>query len=127
LYGEIAPLPAKRGGAGGGDTPAAPSQLIARDDRIPSLLQISRSCNCNIFNFCNFSRDLHLQHFWHNAAYMRGLWHTIASVPLLPFVPIRPSGVDDLDDISDDSQNSRILILIILISFLIAAWSIPSG
>jgi hypothetical protein len=61
-----------------------------------------------------------LQHFWHNAADMQGLWHTIAILPLPPFMPICPSGMDDLDD----SQNSHILILI---SFLIAAWSIPPG
>ncbi|MBL8155856.1 MAG: hypothetical protein JNM70_16860 [Anaerolineae bacterium] len=64
----------------------------------------------------------HLQHFWQNTAYMRGLWHKIAVLPLppfMPFVPIRPSGMDDLDDISDDSQDSHILILIFLIKFLI--------
>ncbi|MBL8154474.1 MAG: hypothetical protein JNM70_09835 [Anaerolineae bacterium] len=48
-----------------------------------------------------------MQHFWHNAAYMRGLCRKIAVLPLLqlpPFVPIRPS---DTDDISDNSLEGR--------------------
>jgi hypothetical protein len=42
-----------------------------------------------------------LQQFWQNAAYIQGLWHRIAIVPLppfMPFVPIYPSGVDDISD-----------------------------
>ncbi|MBL8154413.1 MAG: hypothetical protein JNM70_09530 [Anaerolineae bacterium] len=39
-----------------------------RDDRNPALLQISRRCKWNSFNFCNMSRDLHLQ-------YLRYLQH----------------------------------------------------
>jgi hypothetical protein len=97
-------------------------------------LQESPNCNCNncnIFNICSFCADLQLrvlQHFWQITAYIQGLWHRVAILPLPqlpPFVPIRPSGMDDLDDVSDDSQDSHILILI---TFLIAAaLSIPSG
>ncbi|MBL8154616.1 MAG: hypothetical protein JNM70_10575 [Anaerolineae bacterium] len=83
----------------------------------------ARSLECLAAHLQLFA-DLHLQHlrylqhFWQNTAYMRGLWHKIAVLPLPqlpPFVPIFPSGMDDLDDISDDSH---ILILIILITFL---------